>query len=325
MKVKNLFIMSLAAFSLVACSNDEEAAIPQDGSVVIKVATAEPKTKAGDGTTTNGYNKENLINSGKVYAFLNGTTLVETKEFTAGEKTVTFDKLTQGRPYDFVAVANTDKTATTAEDFKTIEISAPTDKESFVMYEAKSIASLAAVNNFDMTIKRVLSAVQLGTVKRNQAANVPESFRTAAMKIISLALYNVNPSVNLDGSKKPGTLINATNVGAVFTEKTIAANNSELAIGAPSVAERAYACPTDGAATLYAVLEVEFEDVATKYYNIPLTAGLDANTLYLLNVEITGVGSDTPAVPDEFGSASGTITPAPWSNGSVIEITGQEN
>ena len=35
MKVKNLFIMSLAAFALVACSNDEEAVVPPEGSVVV--------------------------------------------------------------------------------------------------------------------------------------------------------------------------------------------------------------------------------------------------------------------------------------------------
>ena len=73
MKVKNLFIMSLAAFSLVACSNDEEAVVPQEGSVVVNLTTADSKTKA-DPLTTEGYDAENAMNSGKVYAFLNGFT-----------------------------------------------------------------------------------------------------------------------------------------------------------------------------------------------------------------------------------------------------------
>ena len=76
MKVKNLFIMSLAAFSLVACSNDEEAVVPQEGSVVVNLTTADSKTKA-DPLTTEGYDAENAMNSGKVYAFLNGMAVKE--------------------------------------------------------------------------------------------------------------------------------------------------------------------------------------------------------------------------------------------------------
>ena len=136
MKVKNLFIMSLAALALVACSNDEETAVPQVGSVVVNLTTADSKTKA---ETTPGYDAENTMSTGKVYAFLNGTTLVETKDFSTGSNSVTFDKLTVGSAYQFVAVANSDKSVATAEGFKTIEIAAPTAKENFVMYEVASV------------------------------------------------------------------------------------------------------------------------------------------------------------------------------------------
>lgn len=320
MKVKNLFIMSLAAFSLVACSNDEEAVVPQEGSVVVNLTTADSKTKA-DPLTTEGYDAENAMNSGKVYAFLNGTTLVETKDFSSGLNSVTFDKLTVGSNYQFVAVANS---AATAEGFKTIEINAPTAKENFVMYEVASVTSLDATNDISMTVKRVLSAVQLGTVTRAQTEAVPSLYRNATMTINSLTLYNVNPSVNLDGTKKDGTKENATKLAASFTDKTVA-NSASVNINGADVAARAYACPTAGSATLYGVLEVTYSGgIGKKYYNIPLTAGLDANTLYLLNVTIVGVGSNEPGDPDEFGGATGTITPAPWSNGSVINVDNQE-
>lgn len=321
MKVKNLFIMSLAAFSLVACSNDEETAIPQEGSVVVNLATADSKTKA---ETTGGYDAENAMNTGKVYAFLNGTTLVETKDFSSNANSVTFDKLTVGSNYQFVAVANSAATAATADGFKTIEIATPTKKENFVMYEVASVASLAATNDISMTVKRVLSAVQLGTVTRAQTEAVPSLYRNATMTINSLTLYNVNPSVNLDGSKKVGTAENATDLAASFTDKTVA-NSASVNINGTDVTARAYACPTVGSATLYGVLEVTYSDgIGKKYYNIPLTAGLDANTLYLLNVTIVGVGSNEPGDPDEFGGATGSITPAPWSNGSVINAENQE-
>lgn len=321
MKVKNLFIMSLAALGLVACSSDEEAAIPQEGSVVINLTTADPKTKA---ETTAGYDAENAMTTGKVYAFLNGTTLVETKDFSTNSNSVTFAKLTVGSKYQFVAVANSTEAATTADGFKTIEINAPTAKENFVMYEVASVTSLAATNDIAMTVKRVLSAVQLGTVVRAQTETVPSLYKNATMTINSLTLYNVNPSVNLDGTKKAGTTVNATGLAASFTDKTVA-NSASVDISGTDVAARAYACPTAGSATLYGVLEVTYEGIGKKYYNIPLTAGLDANTLYLLNVTITGVGSDKPGEPDEFGSATGTITPAPWSNGSVITVENQES
>jgi len=320
MKVKNLFIMSLAAFSLVACSNDEETAIPQEGSVVVNLATADSKTKA----TTEGYTEENAMNTGTVYAFLNGTTLVESKTFNTESNSVTFEKLTVGSNYQFVAVANSSESVGTADGFRTIEIDAPTSKANFVMYEVASVSSLAAENNISMTVKRVLSAVQLGTVTRAQTEAVPSLYRNATMTINSLTLYNVNPSVNLDGSKKAGTAENATDLAASFTGKTVA-NSASVNIDGTDVTARAYACPTAGSATLYGVLEVTYSDgIGKKYYNISLTDGLDANTLYLLNVTIVGVGSNEPGDPDEFGGAAGEITPAPWSNGSTIDITDQE-
>lgn len=324
MKVKNLFIMSLAAFSLVACSNDEETAVPQEGSVVVNLTTADPKTKA-DPLTTGGYKEENAMSTGKVYAFLNGTTLVETKEFSTASNEVKFDKLTVGSAYQFVAVANSaTTTATTADGFKTLEIAAPTAKEDFVMYNVASVSDLKATNEINMTVKRVLSAVQLGTVTRAQTEAVPSAYRNATMTINSLTLYNVNPSVNLDGTKKDGKAVNATDLAALFTDKTVA-NSASVDIKGTDVAARAYACPTTGSATLYGVLEVTYSDgIGRKYYNISLPAGLDANTLYLLHVTIVGVGSNNPGDPDEFGGATGKITPAPWSNGSVINVENQE-
>lgn len=192
------------------------------------------------------------------------------------------------------------------------------------MYEVASVADLKATNDIGMTVKRVLSAVQLGTVTRAQTDAVPSIYRNATMTINSLTLYNVNPSVNLDGTKKAGTVVNATDLAASFTDKTVA-NSASVNIEGKDVTARAYACPTTGSATLYGVLEVTYSgEIGKKYYNIPLTAGLDANTLYLLHVTIVGVGSDNPGDPDEFGGATGTITPAPWSNGSTITITDQE-
>lgn len=330
MKIKNLFFVSLAALSLAACSNDEEANIPQEGSVVINLTTSEPKTKADtDPGTTEGYAAENAMTSGKVYAFLNGTTLVETKDFSSESNSVEFTKLTQGSNYQFVAVANSDKAVATADGFKTIEIEAPTSKANFVMYEAASVASLGATNNINMTVKRVLSAVQLASVTRAQTGDIPSTFANAEMQIESLTLYNVNPSVYLNGDKKDGTKENATDLAATFSNKVVK-NNATLNIGGTTVTERAYACPTAGAKDLYAVLAVKYlkadngKDVK-RYFNIVLNGGLDANTLYALNVTIIGVGSDAGGDPDEFGTATGTITPAPWSNGSVINVKDQEN
>lgn len=330
MKVKNLFYVSLAALSLAACSNDEEANIPQEGSVVINLTTSEPKTKADtDPGTTEGYAAENAMTTGKVYAFLNGTTLVETKDFSSNSNSVEFTKLTQGSNYQFVAVANSEEAAATADGFKTIEIEAPTKKENFVMYEAASVTSLGATNTIDMTVKRVLSAVQLTSVTRAQTTEVPSTFANADMQIESLTLYNVNPSVLLNGDKKDGTKENATDLAATFTDKVVK-NGKTININGKTVTERAYACPTTSADDLYAVLAVKYlgadngNDV-TRYFNIVLKDGLKANTLYALNVTIIGVGSDAGGDPDEFGTATGTITPAPWSNGSVINVDNQEN
>lgn len=324
MKIKNLFFVSLAALSLAACSNDEEVNVPQEGSVVINLTSADQKTK-----TVVGYDEENAM-AGNVYAYL-GNTLVETKAFSTEDSAIKFEKLTEGQTYQFVAVANSDKTATTVDGFKTIEIEAPTAKENFVMYEVTS-ATIAAAQEQDitMTVKRVLSAVQLGTVTRAQTGKIPSSLSNATMQIESLTLYNVNPSVQLNGVKINGTKENATELAATFADKTVV-NNSSVSINGTTVTERAYACPTEGAENLYAVLTVKYKGAGengadvTKHFNIVLSDGLEANTLYALNVTITGVGSDGGGIPDEFGDAAGALTPQPWSEGSVINVNNQEN
>lgn len=328
MKVQNLFIMSLAALSMVACSNDEEVIIPQNGSVVVKLATAEPKTRA---ETTVGYDQENAMNTGFLYAF-SGSTLVETKEFSTASNSIIFDKLTVDTEYTFVAVANSDEKAPTAEGFKTIEIAAPAEKANFVMYEVATASPTAEGVNVNIVVKRVLSAVQLNTVIRNQGTGVPSTYSNADMEIVSLTLSNVNPSVNLNGDKIVGTSVIATDLAASFSN-VILGKGENTTISGGTVGERAYACPTAASGTLYAVLEVNYKGVKTdgsdetKYFNIVLDKdkGLDANTLYVLNVTITGVGSDNPGDPDSFGSATGIVTPAPWSNGSVINAGNQGN
>lgn len=327
MKIKNLFYVSLAALSLAACSNDEEVVVPQDGSVVIDLATANIKAKA-----TTGYEEENAMSTGFVYAFLNDN-LVETKTFSTASNSVTFSNLTRGTEYTFVAVANSSESAATVDGFKTIKIEAPEAKENFVMYNTgkATVPAETGSANLSMTINRVLSAVQLANVTRAQST-VPSIYANASMEIKGLTLYNVNPSVNLDGAVELGTKENATDLAAEFSGKTIDSSTGTLAINGSTVGERAYACPTAGSDTdkpLFAVLEVAYsgdgiDGTITKYFNISLSA-LAANTLYALNVTITGVGSDGPGDPDEFGDATGAITPADWADGNVINAGNQEN
>lgn len=338
MKIKNLFYVSLAALSLAACSKDEVTA-PQSASVVVKLESITPSTKADlTDAQLQSLNAEKAISTGTLYVFENNT-IITSVQITGAS--VTIPNLVVGSTYNFAAVVNPGTnqiTATTKAGLKETVI-ALSSKESghFVMYgesmdnnsgqQTVTVSNDEGANNsLTVNVKRVLSGVQLVSIKTNFDSNVPEFARLGSGVIKSLKLLNTNPTSALNGAVIDGTKIEG--VSASFADVRFGSTLTEISVSAESNANRAYCCP---GSIGYVVLEVVYtykDQSYNRFYNIPALSnmqnGLVANTLYGLNVTLTGAGSGEGGNPDDFESAGATLTVADWSNGTIIDVD-QEN
>lgn len=340
MKIKNLFMMSLAALSLVACSNDEDL-VPQTTAVVVNLTSTAPTTKADPTDFTEqalaSLTAEKTISTGSLYVFEGD------KYYTQADingTSVTIPGLTIGNTYSFAAVVNPGTnsiTATTKAGLQTevIALSAKTSG-AFVMY-GESVGTLTvqdinanpeATNTLGVEVKRVLSGVQLVSIKTNFGSNVPLFAREGTAVVKSLELLGTNPTSALNGNKIDGTKING--VDATFGEGlSFDKDGADVTVTASDNSNRAYCCP---GSVQYVVLNVTYTHGTETYdraYNITslsnLSDGLVANTLYGLKVTLTGAGSDTGGDPDDFEEAAATLSVANWSNGRIYDVPEQEN
>lgn len=339
MKIKNLFIMSLAALSLVACSNDEDVT-PKTSNVVVNLSSVAPETKA----TTKAENFETLalqsltaektISSGSLYVFENDVLI--TKVSITGN-TVSIPNLTVGNTYSFAAVVNNTATTATTKDGLKAEVIALSGKAAgnFVMY-GESITNLEVKevpeggqnsNNVSIEVKRVLSGVQLVSIKTDFGKNVPLFAREGTAVVKSMELFETNPTSHLDGTAITATSGKIKGIGATL-DLTFDENETAVNVG-DNNALRAYCCP---GAIKYVVLNVTYTYEKTEYnraYNITtlsdLKDGLLGNYLYGLKVTLSGAGSETGGDPDEFESAEATLSVANWSNGQIHDVPNQEN
>lgn len=346
MKVKNLFVMCLAALSLVACSNDDDVVVPQTSDVVINLASTKATTKApSEEMSLASLAAEKAITTGKLYVFenLENNTERYISSVDITGTSVTIPKLTVGNTYNFVAAVGVNTiVATTKEDLRkeVIELSTSKDAGSFIMY-GESAESLKveekAANSLDVEVKRVLSGIQLVSITTDFKETVPEYARKGKAVVTSLELLDTNPTSQLDGTvievesgKIKGLGANFGTTGIEFTKKENDTEPTYINVTDNSV--RAYCCPGK---IKYVVLYVTYtyKDVDYKRaYNVTTLSneltfpdGLSANYLYGLKVTLTGAGSDDGGKPDTFAEAKASLSVADWSDGTVIDVNDQEN
>lgn len=340
MKIKNLFIMSLAAFSFVACSNDEELSVPQTADVVVNLASVAPETKATkalafDTDALKSLTAEKGIISGSLYVF-EGETFITKVAITSAS--VSVPKLTVGKSYTFAAAVNTtDPNVTTIADLKKAAIALGDSKEAgaFVMYgdataEIAEAGESATSTSVLITVKRVRAGVQLVSIKTSFGEEVPVYAREGKAFVKSLKILGTNPTSKLDGGVIASTTDNINGIEASFGDG-LSFDSNVTSVSVEDNSVRAYCCP--GALT-YVVLNVTYKYEEKDYdrvYNITTLntlnnkAGLLANTLYGLQVVLTGAGSGEEGKPDEFNSAKVTLAVADWSDGQIYDVPNQEN
>lgn len=323
MRIKNLFFASLAALTFAACSNDD-APVPQAGNVVINFSTVSATTKADPETLDlTSLSEESTISSGEVVVFDANGQIVTRRTLSNGSVTIEGSALAVNTTYTFAGVANHTTTATTLEDLGKEIVTLGSKKANFVMYGTVIKEIGETTEDIEIEVKRVLSGVQLLSIKSAFKDGTPDYALNGKATVKGLYLSQTNPTAQLNGTPIAAddeglTSGLAAEFSTVFTK--------EVTYIDPSVGTRAYACP--GTAE-YAVLTVEYSygsSTYTRYYNIAnkITAPV-ANTLYGLNVTLTGPGSGDKEQPDEFGSAIVTMKAIDWYNGSVINVEDQEN
>lgn len=317
MKIRNLFFASLAALTFAACSNDDAPA-PKAGSIVVNLSSVSAETKADQDLAS--LEAERTISTGEVYVFDAAGQIVTKQSLSNGSATIAGTYLAVGTTYTFAGVANHTTDATSLEALKQEVVQLGEAKSNFVMLGTISKEIGETVESIEIPVSRVLSAVQLLSIKSAFKEGTPDyaMFGTATVK--GLYLSTTNPTAQLDGTPISGAGIESikADLNTVFDKNLV---NIE-----PSVEARAYACP--GKAK-YAVLTVEYSyrgATQIRYYNIAnkITEPA-ANTLYGLNVTLTGPGSGDKENPDEFGSAVVTMRVVNWKDGSVIDVEDQEN
>lgn len=320
MKIKNLFFASLAALTFAACSNDDAPA-PQAGNVVINFSTVSATTKAEGNLDLTSLLEESTISSGEVVVFDDKGQIVTRRTLSNGSVTIEGSALAVNTTYTFAGVANHTTTATTLEDLGKEIVTLGSKEDDFVMYGTVSKKIGEATEEIEIEVKRVLSGVQLLSIKSAFKAGTPDYAVKGEAKVKGLYLSETNPTAQLNGTPIAATEGLISGLAAEFNTKF----TKDVTYIDPSIGTRAYACP--GKAK-YAVLTVEYSygpSTYTRYYNIAdkITAPA-ANILYGLNVTLTGPGSGDKEQPDEFGSAIVTMKAIDWYKGTVINVD-QEN
>lgn len=321
MKIKSLFVLSLAALSFAACSNDEEVVVPQEGSLVIDLSSVAAVSKA---TTEEGIGAESYLNTVIVYAFdSDGVLYSQPRTIDAGKvsSTTLSWQLPTGN-YTIAAVAGLDQLSNvTAESLPTQVVALTSNSRSnFVMYGSTDVTITTETNaQKSIEVARVLAGVKLVDIKTQFSESIPEIYRNSVATLESIKIVGSKESALLSGS------VNSTAAITKDKDMTMATFEEGNAItitgdGGVKVSDltvdaRAYACP--GIITRITI-GVNYDKVGTVYYSLPEQT-FNSNTMYGLNITITGIGSTDPDNPTPVGNGNYLIKAKDWTTGTVID------
>lgn len=329
MKIKNLFVLSLAALSFVACSNEDDPIVPQEGSLVIDLTSVAAVSKA-EGTET-GIGDESDLQNVYVYAFDSNGALYGTPQVATVNSAKTSASLTWQLPvgtYTIAAVSGVETAFTgvnsTTLPQQVVALTANT-RSNFVMYGNATGVTITAPTadkkdpaTAEIKVARVLAGVKLVDIKTAFKTGVPAEYLNATKTLSSIKIVGSKESALLSGAVK--TDATATDDDDM-TKATFTGGNAVTITADGGVdnefttAARAYACP--GSITRITI-GVNFEGVDERFYSVS-TSDLVYNTMYGLDITITGIGSEDPNQPTPVGSGEITITPQDWTTGTVIE------
>lgn len=322
MKIKNLFVLSLAALSFAACSNEDEPIAPQEGSLVVDLSSVAAVSKAAE--TETGIGAESHLNTVIVYAFDKDDALYgEPRTINAGDAAQA--NLTWQLPvgtYTIAAVSGlsqlTGVTASTLPN-QVVALTSNT-RDKFVMYGAKSVNITAGGTTSEtIDVARVLAGVKLVDIKTQFAESVPEIYKNATKTLASIKIVGSKANALLSGSANTGsaTTDDDNMTKAVFADGNAITitNDGNVDVSNLTTAARAYACP--GEITRITIGVNYSGGVGIRYYSVG-SQTLQFNTMYGLNITITGIGSEDPDTPTPVGNGNYTIKAQDWSSGTVI-------
>lgn len=341
MKVKNLFVLSLAALSFAACSKDDaiidEPVVPQEGTLVVNLSSLAPVVKAEDGKET-GIDDEGKLQNVYVYAFnaegeMHGQPQVAAVNENDKTSAVLRWQLPVGN-YTFAAVSGlndplTSVSATTLP--QAVVALANNNRTNFVMYGAKAHTIVAngtdgaeKSNSVSLDVARVLSGVKLNNIKTDFSPNVAEEYRNSTKTLTSIKIVGSKENAFLNGNVNAAAKVTNEDVmtKATFTDDnavTITDQDIEV-LPTFTTAARAYACPSTITRITIGVTYSD-ETIGTRYYSLAADMSLVANTMYGLNVTITGVGSKDETNPTPVGDGNYSIKSLNWTTGAVIQGT----
>lgn len=329
MKTKIFIAAAAAAAVLVGCNKNQDTVTVRDASsetAELSVSIPlEGQTKAS-GTVSEV--AENTLASVQVFVFTDSGNLEAYKSATSGQLDLSCTKGNKTVAALVNAPAVSDITTLAELRAKTTAL-ADNAAKSFVMYGQKAVPVNAASVSVTLEVQRFAAKVVIQKITNKMALS---QYQSSPVAITGIYLINVAGNATLAGSGNPSLWLNRQKNEAaadcLYYEKpsalNVAYNSSE------STGHYFYCYPNPTASDSadeawsprHTRLVVEANVGGKKcYYPITLPV-VNANTVYTIGeLTITRLGTDAPDVETVMGSASFTITVAPWKTENVDSVT----
>lgn len=329
MKAKIFLAAAAATAAIVGCTKNQDTVTVRDNSAETAELSVsiplETRTKAS-GTVSE--TDENTLASVQVFVFTDSGNLEAYKSATSGKLDLSCTKGNKTVAALVNAPAIGDITTLAALRAKTTAL-ADNAAKSFVMYGQKAVPVNAASVSVTLEVQRFAAKVVIQKITNKMAL---AQYRSTPVEITGIYLVNVAGNASLSGSGTPSLWLNKqrneAGTDCLYYEKpsslNVAYNSSESAghyfycYPNPVVADTA----AEAWSPRHTRLVVEANVGGKKcYYPITLPT-VNANTVYTIGeLTITRLGTDTPDVETVMGSASFTITVAPWKTENVDSVT----
>ncbi len=329
MKAKIFLAAAAATAAIVGCTKNQDVVIVRGNSAeAAELSVSIPlgtRTKAS-GTVSE--TDENTLASVQVFVFTDSGNLEAYKSATSGQLDLSCTKGNKTVAALVNAPAISDITTLSALRARTTALSDNAAK-SFVMYGQKSVPVNSASVSVTLEVQRFAAKVVIQKITNKMAL---AQYQSSPVEITGIYLINVAGNASLAGSSVPSLWLNKQRNEAgsdcLYYEKpaalSVAYNSSEskghyfYCYPNPTVADTA----DDAWSPRHTRLVVEANVGGQKcYYPITLPA-VNANTVYTIGeLTITRLGTDAPDVETVMGSASFTITVAPWKTENVDSVT----
>ncbi len=332
MRTKFILLLAAAAFGTAACtknldnSSETAGAVPGGEETVtlnVNLPFGTPSKASGSATDAN----ETALKSVQVFVFNSSDNLEAYQSTATGSVNLTCTKGTK----TIAALVNGEALSgikTLSELSGTVSKFSENSAAGLVMFGTVT-ETIETDTSVTLEVARLAAKVVIGKITNSIAM---AQYQSSPIAVNAIYLINVAGEAKFSGEYTPSLWLNqsknSVTAGNLYYEKP---SSLSIAYNASDASGHYFYCypnPTseDSTASEWSARHTRLVVEATVggqtcYYPITLPV-VNANTVYTIGeLKITMIGTDSPDVVDAKGSASFTITVAPWKEQSVGDVT----